>query len=482
MNNILKKAAGLLTAVVMAVTAAVVPVYADDSRQKLPDNDAMRFVDSMGAGWNLGNCFDACSGKNMADEMGFETYWCGAKATKELIRTVKDAGFSTIRIPVSWHNHIDKDYNISKKWLDRVKEVVDWALAEGLYVIINIHHDNDKNDYGYYFPSDEMKDQSVKYIKRIWEQVAAAFKDHSEKLVFQGMNEPRLTATNYEWWYDTKNVPAEVKAALENINLLNQTFVDTVRASGGKNAERYLLIVGYAGMNNEGGVLSQYYKLPKDTAKDRMIVDCHYYGIGARTSLQVIDGLYNKYTSKGTPVMITEYGLNADGYKYVDNEETAVKRMGEFFEYARNRGISVVIWDNNYGDKGQKGHKFIDRKTAKVIVPTLVSTITKKGAPALKDSKTSASTSSSSKPVVTAKSTKAGRVTLSWNKVEGATKYAVYQYKDGKYRALTTKLTKTSTSIKGLTSGSTYRFAVRAYVGGKWTTLTTKDIVKIKVK
>ena len=140
-------------------------------------------------------------------------------------------------------------------------------------------------------------------------------------------------------------------------------------------------------------------------------------------------------------------------------------------------GISAVIWDNNSGDKGQKGHKFIDRKTAKVIVPTLVSTITAKGAPAM-----SSGTASAAKPVVTAKSTKTGRVTLTWDKVDGATKYAVYQYKDGKYKALTTKLTKTTAAIKGLKSGSTYRFAVRAYVNGKWTTLTSKDVVKIKAK
>ena len=476
MNRIFRKAVGFLTAAVLALTAAAVPASAD-SRQKLPENDAMSFVDSMGAGWNLGNAFDASSGKNLADEMAFETYWCGAKTTKELIKTVKDAGFKTIRIPVSWHNHVDADLNISSAWLNRVKEVVDWSLAEGLYVIINIHHDNDKNDIAYYTPAE--KERSVKYIKRIWEQVSATFRDYSEKLLFQGMNEPRLTGTNYEWWYDTNNVPAEVKTALENINLYNQTFVDTVRASGGKNSSRYLLIVGYAGMNNEGGVLSKYYELPKDSAKDKLIVDCHYYGIGAKTSLTVIDNLYKKFTSKGQPVMITEYGLNADGYKYVDNEETAVKRMGEFFEYARNRGISVVIWDNNYGDKGQKGHKFIDRKTAKVIVPTLVSTITKAGAPVLVG-KTSGSASTAI--TVTAKSTVAGKVTLSWNKVDGATKYGVYQYKDGKYKALTTKLTKTSASVKGLTSGKTYKFVVRAYVNGKWTTVTTKDIVKVTAK
>ncbi|MCR4780119.1 MAG: cellulase family glycosylhydrolase [Ruminiclostridium sp.] len=481
MKKIIRKALSFLMTAVLAMSAAAVPAFADDSRQKLPDNQAMRFVDGMGAGWNLGNAFDAISDKTPADEMTLETFWCGAKTTRELIKAVKKAGFGTIRIPVSWHNHVDKDLNISDAWMSRVKEVVDWCLEEGLYVIINIHHDNGKNDYAYYQPSAEEKDRSVKYISSVWKQISKTFRNYGEKLVFEGLNEPRLTGTNYEWWFDTKKMNDEVKAALENINLFNQTFVDTVRASGGKNANRYLLIVGYAGKNDECGVLSDYYKLPDDTVKNRLIVDCHYYGIGVKTSPKVIDGMYNKYTSKGIPAMVTEYGLNENGYKYVDQEDTATERMGEFFAYARNRGVSVVIWDNNYGNKGQKGHKFIDRKTATVIVPKLVKAITKNGAPALSGSKTSADTSSAG-PKVTAKSTAAGKVTLSWDKVEGATKYAVYQYVDGAYKSVKSKVTKTTYTIKGLTSGSTYRFAVRAYVNGKWTTLTSKDSVKIKVK
>ena len=175
--------------------------------------------------------------------------------------------------------------------------------------------------------------------------------------------------------------------------------------------------------------------------------------------------------------------------------------MGEFVSYARNRGVSVVIWDNNSGGKGVKGHKFIDRKTATVITPEIVEAITKAGAPALSGSakpaaatSTTTATTTTSTSVntgtnstgaafrVTAKSTVAGKATLSWSKVSGATKYAIYQYRDGKYRLLSDKLTGTSVTVKGLTSGSQYRFLVRAYVNGKWTAATTKEIVKIKAK
>lgn len=470
MKKIIRKTLAFLTAAVLAVTAAVVPVSAANETIKLPSNEAMSFVDSMGAGWNLGNAFDAWAAKTPANELSLETSWCGAKTTKELIKTVKNAGFKTIRIPVSWHNHVDKDYNISSEWLSRVKEVVDWCLAEDLYVIINIHHDNDKNDYAYYRPSKAEKNQSVKYIKSIWTQVANTFKSYDDRLVFQGMNEPRLTGSkNYEWWYNKDNVPDEVKEALELINLYNQTFVDTVRGTGGKNASRYLLIVGYAANYGDLGTLSPYFKMPEDSVKNRLIADAHYYGISVRESPKVIDGLYEAYTSKGIPAVITEYGLNENGYKYSDNTDIAVQRMGDFYAYAREHGISVIVWDNNYGGKGiSNGHKFIDRKTATVITPEIVSAITKAGAPA---------------NVIKAKAAVSkSAVKLTWDKVSGATKYAVYMYKNGKYTCIASKVTANSYTVKKLTAGTKYKFYVRAYVNGKWTKTSQSKVTAATTK
>lgn len=484
MKNIIRKTLAILTAAVLTVTAAAIPASAENNTVKLPANEAMAFVDSMGAGWNLGNAFDAWATRTPANELDLETSWCGAKTTKELIKTVKKAGFNTIRIPVSWHNHVDKDYNISDAWMNRVKEVVDWCLAEDLYVIINIHHDNDKNDYAYYRPSNAEKTQSVKYIKSIWTQVAKKFKDYGEKLVFQGMNEPRLTGSkDYEWWYNKDNVPDEVKEALELINLYNQTFVDAVRGTGGKNASRYLLIVGYAAKNDALGTLSPYFKMPKDTVKNRLIADAHYYGISVRESPKVIDGLYEAYTSKGIPVVISEYGLNENGYKYSDNTDIAVLRMGDFYSYAREHGISVIVWDNNYGGKGiSNGHKFIDRKTATVITPEIVSAITKAGAPALSSSKTSTSSSGTTNTIKAKATAAKNSVKLSWDKVSGATKYAVYMYKDGKYKCITSKVTANSYTVKNLTAGTKYKFYVRAYVSGKWTKTSQSKVTTVTTK
>lgn len=116
------------------------------------DSTAIEFVENMKIGWDLGNTFDAYTDENKADEMAYESDWCGVVTTKEMIDAIKAAGFETIRIPVSWHNHVSDDgnYTISEAWLSRVQEVVDYAMDNDMYIIINIHHDNSTK---YMYPS-----------------------------------------------------------------------------------------------------------------------------------------------------------------------------------------------------------------------------------------------------------------------------------------------------------------------------------------
>ncbi len=482
MKNIFRKAAALLIAGFMCVASFAFSASAESSRQKLPEDDAMTFVDSMGAGWNLGNAFDAWDWSRKtkkSNELDWETAWCGAKTTKELIRTVKNAGFRTIRIPVTWLEHVDSNFNISSKWMNRVKEVIDWCIEEDLYVILDAHHDVWT---GYYYPVKSELSNSKKYLTKIWQQISDTFKNYSDKLVFEIINEPRIRNSDnsdWIWWYNINGIPSEIKDALDCINQLNQAALDTIRASGGKNKERYVLVGGYATGHSDLGILSPYFKMPTDTVKNRIIADVHYYGIGAKSSLSALEDIYKKYTANGIPIVITEYGLNHNGYKYSDNTDIAVKRMSEFVSYARDRGISVVLWDNNYGGKGiSTSHKFIDRATAKVITPEIVEAVVKAGAPAIKTTSSSTKTTSTGRIKVTAK-IYSDKVKLSWGAVEGATNYAIYQYKDGVYKALSKKLTKTYVTIKGLKAGTNYKFLVRAYVNGKWTSVSSKDVVSI---
>lgn len=482
MKNFIRKTLAFLTAAVLAVTAAAVPVSAENV--KPAENEAMAFVDSMGAGWNLGNAFDAANCSWIKNELDYETAWCGAKTTKELIKAVKNAGFNTIRVPVSYHDHIDKDLNISEVWMARVKEVIDWCLAEDLYVITNVHHDVMK---GYYYPSSAEYKTSSGFMKKIWQQISAEFKDYGEKLIFETINEPRLVGTNSEWWYNVNGMPDEVADSLDCINKLNQDCVDTIRAAGGKNSDRYIIVGGYATNGEQMGILSTRFKMPTDKVKNRLIGDVHFYGIGERAGHNTLDGLYNAFTSKGIPIVITEYGLNADGYKYLDNTDAAVKRMSDFGSYARERGMSVVFWDNNYIKKGEKGHKLIDRATAKVICPEITKAFTTANKPAgLKSSSSSstASTTASGKTVSIKAKASVGKtsIKLSWDRMDGAAKYAVYMLKDGKYKCITSKVTANSYTVKSLKSGTKYKFYVRAYVDGKWTKASQSKITTATTK
>ena len=185
-------------------------------------------------GWNLGNQLEANSGGTPG-----ETVWGNPVITEKLIKQVKAQGFKSIRIPVSYLSKIGAgpNYTIDSKWLDRVQEVVDMCIDNGLYAIINVHGD------GYYTvkggwllcgeSASEQKKIKAKYEK-VWEQIAKRFKNYDEHLVFESMNE------EFDNTYNTPN-----REYYDNINAYNQIFVDTVRKSGGKNNVRYLLIPGW---------------------------------------------------------------------------------------------------------------------------------------------------------------------------------------------------------------------------------------------
>ena len=290
-------------------------------------NESLEFVRGIRVGWNLGNTFDAngdyLNGKN---HMSAETSWVGVKTSQAMIDAVRAAGFNAIRVPISWHNHVDGDFAIAKEWLDRVQEVVDYAYNQDMYVIINIHHDCMK---GYFYPTNDEFETSKRYVEAIWSQLCERFGDYGEKLIFELINEPRLTGTAYEWWLDmTKD---ECKEAVGCLNRLSQFFVDTVRATGGNNADRYLMITPYdAGYTN---AVNMNFILPKDTADNKLIVSVHAYipylyalaGTDVKDSTDVFDlaqtssyseintmmnSLYNRFIVSGVPVIMGEFGAS----------------------------------------------------------------------------------------------------------------------------------------------------------------------------
>ena len=243
-----------------------IPVIDDLKQFEIPDNEAMALLRDMKCGWNLGNTFDAFNGHFTGT--GMESIWVGIKTSRKLIAAIKEAGFNTIRIPVSWHNHVDENDIIDLEWMARVREVAGWALDEGMYVIVNVHHDNDKK---YFYPDTAHYDRSAAYLSSVWKQMAEAFKDCDDHLIIESMNEPRLVGTQYEWSWNSGI--SDCRLAAKYLNELNQLFVDTIRASGGNNATRYLAVPAYSA--SPGSTVDQAFQLPQDTQDNRIIVSAH---------------------------------------------------------------------------------------------------------------------------------------------------------------------------------------------------------------
>jgi len=394
----MKKIKSLLLCILM-ILITIIPmtnVYAADTTLiptldikdfNIPNNDAMQFVKNLKLGWNLGNTFDAIDCTWLTDELAYESSWCGAKTTKKMIDTLKAKGFNAIRLPVSWHNHVSgADFKISDAWINRVQEVVNYCIDNNMYVILNIHHDNDKTNPAYFYPNTANMETSQRYITSIWSQLANKFANYDQRLIFEAMNEPRLIGHTNEWWIDINN--ADVVDSIKCINQLNQVFVNTVRATGGNNTSRYLMCPGYCASSD--GATNQYFKLPADTASNvnKLIVSVHAYtpynfalqanseggistwSVNDSNSINAtkgfMDTLYNKYTSQGIPVVIGEFGA-----RNKENLQSRVEYASYYIAAAKARGISCFWWDNNAFTGTGELFGLLDRSTCVFKYPEI---------------------------------------------------------------------------------------------------------------
>ena len=312
----------------------------DDTIKPMRDITAWELVKEMKTGWNLGNTFDATG----SDGLSAETSWGQPTTTKLMVDAVADAGFNVFRLPVSWGKHMDDKYQVDQAWMDRVREVVDYAIDDGMFVILNTHHED------WYFPKEEDKEQDIEQLKALWAQIAEEFKGYDEHLIFEGLNEPRLRDTPQEW---TGGTPA----SREIVNEYEKAFYDTVRASGGNNDKRALMISGYAA-SSDPKVLNDI-KLPDENDK-HLIVSVHAYlpysfaldtkgtdQFDAASDGGVIDSLFdnldNIFLSKEIPVIIGEYGSMNKNF----NVEDRVECVKYYLEAAKEKGVPCVWWDNN---------------------------------------------------------------------------------------------------------------------------------------
>ncbi len=358
--------------------SAVMP-YAFSAVSESADKGVMRenltsveLVKDMGFGWNLGNTLDVCNadrnGDGKIDENSDnvdETLWGNPKATQELFNQLKADGVKSVRIPITWRDHMGEapDYKVDEEWMDRVQEVVDYARNAGLYAIINIHHDGGGDpDFGAWIcHASKDYDTVIQKYKALWSQIADRFKDYSDYLVFESMNEVGFD--------DLK--PAN---AFDTLNKINQEFVNLVRQSGGNNDKRHLLIAGY--WTDIAKTCSTYFKMPEDPA-NRCILSVHYYtpwqfcingnpstwGSEAeiRELNRLFDMLNDKFISNGVPVIIGEYGVNSAA-----EEKSRVYWCESVVKKCTSLGIAAFFWDN-----GEE----VDRETYQWRTPDLLKAI-----------------------------------------------------------------------------------------------------------
>nr|AFJ44731.1 beta(1,4)-glucan glucanohydrolase [uncultured bacterium] len=346
-------AVGLISMFSCAMTAADL---SEKMAVPLAPLSSVEAAHTLATGWNLGNTFDAFGNGKMGLES--ETCWGMPKTTKDMISSIKKAGFSTIRIPVSWHNHVDSNNIIDEKWMARVKEVVDWSLDEGLYVIINIHHDNltekeAKSGLPGFCVSEDstLIEKSLSYLTTIWSQVAEKFKNYDTRLVFEIINEPRRIGEPEEWFFAN---PPDAKKWNTYVTQYEQACLDVIRKTGSENAQRFIMCPEYVASPH----YLDYYTLPKDSAKDKLLLSTHAYdpyqfcmdkGSNNKFTPQVegsIDYLFNmlnqKYTSKGIGVVMGE--TSASDKK---NLEDRVKWIKCYYSKASAAKVAVILWDNN---------------------------------------------------------------------------------------------------------------------------------------
>jgi aryl-phospho-beta-D-glucosidase BglC (GH1 family) len=337
---------------------------------------AQEAVTNMGVGWNLGNTLEAHAKKPNPD---IDSYWgqeglesendWGQPNTKpEVFKMMKEAGFGAIRIPVTWYNHMDKDGNVNAEWMARVKQVVDYALAEGLYCIINVHHDTGADEAGAHVSW--IKAEGANYEKnkskfeKLWLQIATKFKDYDQKLLFESYNE--MLDKFSSWNYATSNKSGgynetEAMDAYKAINDYAQSFVNVVRGTEGNNGVRNLVVNTYGaccggkwGSNELPMGPIREMKLPDDVTSNHLIFQIHSYpglkpnnlaAIKTQVTTMMSD-LKTILAAKGAPVIVGEWGtLNDDSdVNYNNNKANYLEFCKHFVTEAKNNGIITFYW------------------------------------------------------------------------------------------------------------------------------------------
>ncbi|MGF7146223.1 endoglucanase [Anaerotaenia torta] len=339
--------------------------------QEMRDITSLELVKEIKIGWNLGNTMDATGGTGINSELS----WGNPMTKKEMVDTLKAAGFNVLRVPTTWEKHLGPapDYKIDEKWLSRVRDIIDYGIDNDMFVILNMHHEE------WHFPSYENEEAAIKILTAVWKQIANCFEGYDEHLIFEGLNEPRQKGTPNEWNGGNKE-------GWDVVNQFNAAFIETIRNAGGNNPLRHLMIPPYAAAASTKTWSG--FTIPED---DKVIVSIHAYTPYNFTlnlngtsewsrekpnDKNEIDGLMSSldkfFISKGIPVIIGEFGaMNKENIEArTDWAEYYIKKAGEI-------GIPCIWWDN--GAFSGEGELFglLDRRNLSWKYPEIVDALMK---------------------------------------------------------------------------------------------------------
>lgn len=339
---------------------------------------SLKLTQKMGAGWNLGNTLEA---------IGSETAWGNPLANQDLIDAVKAAGFDSIRIPVAWSRFSDaENFIIDAKWMARVEEVVNYALNADLYVVMNIHWDN-----GWMQPTKAQQAYVNNRLDIMWTQIATRFKDYDHRLLFAGTNEV-VVEGNY-------GTPSIENTQVQNS--FNQTFVTAVRATGGNNNNRFLVVQGF---NTNIDQTVEFVKIPTDSAKDRLLMEVHYYDpfnftLNEKSNItqwgknaidpnktetwaneDYLDAQFKKmkthFIDRGIGVILGEFAVMAR-LNVADHEPYRVYWNEMITKTAFKYGLVPMYWDAGY--TGNFGSGLFNRTTGAQVYPDIITVLVAPG-------------------------------------------------------------------------------------------------------
>lgn len=369
----MKKITIILSAVLILTASLILLIMVNANRFET----AAQTADNIRVGWNLGNTLES-NGEwiglySEGKPENYETAWGNPVTTPELITAVKAAGFNAVRVPVTWHEHIDENGNIDNEWILRVQQVVDYVVQQDMYCIINVHHDSGG---GWLRATPECYIENSDKFAAIWENIAEHFKEYDDRLIFEGFNE----MLDHEGHWGGAGSAEEYKAH----NDFNQLFVDTVRKTGGNNARRNLMVQIYSGVCGDGAL--ENFVLPVDSIDDHLMIQVHCYDPqsftwtsvdyttptdqwGTQEEREHIERLFTKlavFSEKhNAPVIVGECGAD-----FKNNEDVRKDYIEHFLYCAAKNNIKCFWWDTG-------NMALFDRNACTQLYPEIISIITK---------------------------------------------------------------------------------------------------------